>query len=505
MLENRKIKLWVFLSAVFLFAAAVAALLCFEKQFCMDVPVISESRLSGYTGDESLDITHLRFNGKKVAADIAGNTLYISQAPDKVFHYSALQGKLDSAKPSQMLYFVNTPVLEDVASAVQSGTPLSLAVVDGGQCRRVNVVVTTLPVINIDGAESHKNEEGRAVFSGDATLWAGLDPATEAYSTTAGRLQWHVRGNATAAEPKKPWKLSFKNSSGENQNVSLLGLGEDDDWILNCLTMDDTRIKEKLFMDLWNTIAAQTDYNYKMSAGEYVELVINGEYLGLFLLQRRLDTKYLELAPEDVLLKVTRYQAATVEEAYEFVTPEVNTEQIYAIMQGVFDRTDSSAYNLHNVIDVNLMLQMANARDNYSLKNMYHVLRKTEQGFDHFLVPWDTDQSFGTVWKTDTGIAYDSQQALGEFDVRMETSALQKIYPQYQQEAAARWKQLRGTTLSENEILTRVDALYTSLSASGAMARDVSQWSNRFGGDDSVGALKDFVRARLAVLDAYYG
>jgi len=471
----------------------------------MDVPVIPESRLSGYANDETLDIAHLRLNGEKVAADTAGNTLYISQAPGKLFHYSALQGKLDSTKPSQSLYFVQTPVLEDISSAVQGGTPLSLAIVDGGVCRRMNVVVTTLPVLNIDGAESHKDDAGRTVFSGSATLWAGRDPATGAYSTTSARLQWHVRGNATAAEPKKPWKLSFKNGNGENKNVSLLGLGEDDDWILNCLTMDDTRIKEKLFMDLWNTIAGQTDYNYKMSTGEYVELVINGEYLGLFLLQRRLDAKYLALSHEDVLLKVTNYQAATVEEAYEFVTDQVNTEQIYAVMQGVFDRTDSSAYDLYNVIDVNLMLQLANARDNYSLKNMYHVLRKSDQGFDHFLVPWDTDQSFGTVWKTDIGIAYDKQQALGEFDTRMETTALQKIYPQYQQEAAARWKQLRGTTLSENEILSHVDGLYGMLAPSGALARDVSKWANRFGGDDSAEALKEFIRARLSFLDAYYG
>ena len=72
-------------------------------------------------------------------------------------------------------------------------------------------------------------------------------------------------------------------------------MGADDDWILNSLTMDDTRIREKLFMDLWNLNVEKTDYNFKMSTGEFVEVVMNGKYYGLCLLQRRLDAKYLEL------------------------------------------------------------------------------------------------------------------------------------------------------------------------------------------------------------------
>ncbi len=504
MLDRRNLKILVFSCVLLALVLAVGTFLLSERQYCMDVPLIPEGKLSQYTEVSTLDISQLRFNGEKIAADLAKNTIYISQAADILSHHSSLQGRLDSENTNHSLFFVRNSVLENVSSAVQSGTPLSLVVVDGSICQLVNVVITTLPVINIDGAVTHQDEEGRAVYSGFATIWSGFDPSTEAYSTISSDLQWHVRGSSASIQPKNPWKLSFKNESGENQNVELLGLGRDDDWILNSLTMDDTRIKEKLFMDLWNIIAAGTDYNYKMSSGEYVEAVINGKYTGVFLLQRRLDAKYLELSDEDVLLKVTNYQATSAKEAYEFVTPSVNTEEIYAIMQGVFEGRDPSSYNLYNVIDVNLMLQLASARDNFSLKNMYHVLKKTDDGYAHFLVPWDTDQSFGVVWKEGFAFCYDYQMSLGEFGVRMETPALQKTYPEYQQKAIERWNYLRQTTLAEEKILSYIDELYGQLSISGAFARDVSVWSNRYGEADTVSALKDFVRDRLAFVDEHY-
>ncbi len=504
MLGRKNRKAIAFLCALLALFFAIGTFLFLERQHCMDVPLILESKVYEYTKVSTLDISQLSFNGEKVAADMANNTIYISQASGKLSHYSSLQGELRSTNPAYTLFFVKNNVLNDIASAVESGTPLSLVIVEGNLCQYVNVVITTLPVLNIDGEVTHKDEEGRDVLSGSATLWSGFDPYTKAYSTISSDLQWHVRGNTTAGQPKNPWKLSFKNENGDNKDLNLLGLGEDDDWILNSLTMDDTRIKEKLFIDLWNTMASETDYNYKMSSGEYVEVVINGKYLGLFLLQRRLDAKYLELSDEDVLLKVTYYQATSAEEAYEFVTPKVNTEEIYAIMQRVLDEKEPSSYNLYNVIDTNLMLQMSNARDNFSLKNMYHVLKKTDYGYEHFLVPWDTDQSFGVVWKPNIEFCYDGQQSLEEFSNRMETPALQGTYPEYQQKAIERWNYLRQTILTEENIHAHIDELCGKLSTSGAIARDVSLWSNRYGGDDTVSALKEFVRARLAFVDEHY-
>ena len=102
--------------------------------------------------------------------------------------------------------------------------------------------------------------------------------------------------------------------------MSLVGLGADDDWILNPMNLDDTKLKETLFMDLWNQRAEQVNWNENMSAGEYVEVVINQEYWGLFQLQRRIDGKFLSLGSQDILLKSgVKLNTDTVELAYEIV------------------------------------------------------------------------------------------------------------------------------------------------------------------------------------------
>ncbi len=499
MLNIRTTKSLLFSGALLALILTIGIFVFLEHQYCMEVPLLQEDKLIQYTEVTSFDISQLRFNGEKVAVDTESNTIYISQSPNQAIHYTSLQGKLESTNPDHTLFFVKNAALKDIGKTIETGENLSLKIVKGSHIQSVDVVITTLPVIKIDG---EIDAENRFVFSGDATLWCGLDPSTETSSVITSELQWRVRGNTTSVQPKNPWKLSFKNENGDKKDLNLLGLGEDDDWILNSLTMDDTRIKEKLFIDLWNTMAEETDYNYKMSSGEYVEVVINGKYLGLFLLQRRLDAKYLELSDEDVLLKATHYYATSAEEAYEFVTPKVNEEEIYAIMNGVLAGKEPSPYNLDNVIDVNLMLQMANARDNYSQKNIFHILEKKGSTYEHFLVPWDTDMSFGVVWKE--GFAYDYAQSLQELFFRMETPDLQGTYPEYQQKEIERWNYLRQTILAEENILAHIDKLYGTLSSSSAIARDISVWSNRYGGNDTVSALKEFVCDRLTFLDEYY-
>jgi hypothetical protein len=91
-----------------------------------------------------------------------------------------------------------------------------------------------------------------------------------------------------------------------------------------------------------------------------------------------------------------------------------------------------------------------------------------------------------------------------EFSHRMETPALRKTDPAYQQKAIERWNYLRQTILTEENILAHIDELYAKLTTSSAVARDVAVWSDRYGGDDTVAALKEYVHARLAFVDEYY-
>jgi len=476
-----------------------------RKNECMGIGFISEEEAVKYDYRGKYDHKNLTFNGQPVPFDGESWTIYISQSPDNVKNYYDLQGELAWLDPNSTMHFVKNEALENLEESVRNNVPLQLYITNGKNYRFVNVVITTVPVLRMEGSVSYKNEEKRDVLKGSMTLWTGKDPVTGKFNTQTSELEWHVRGQTTSNKSKKPWKLSLKTENGENNHLDLLGMGADDDWILNCLTMDDTKLKEKLLMDYWNILAQREEHMYKMSTGEFVEVVINDQYLGLFLLQRRVDAKYLELGDNDVLLKGVNYGLTKAEDAYEFVTDPVNEKQIYATMQKVLDQTDSSMYNLENMVDTNLMLQFASSIDNQGIKNIYHVLKKTGSGYEHYFIPWDTDQCLGVVWNFNTkDFDHDYNESLKRRVIRKETNAMIKIRPDYYELEAARWLELRKSLLIKDDILKYIDTEYASLSSCGAFQRDTKLWGIRYGGEDTIDMLKLFVCDRLEYLDQYY-
>lgn len=488
--------------------AILAVLLCvasafhaWEKRFCMGVEMINKSELRNYQLCDDLNLALLTFNDEKVALDIANKTLYISQAPEQLAEGSLLEGTLQYSDPACTLYFLRDDAIENIQRSVAEAHPLTLVICDGTRYQTASVVITTLPVLMLEGDVTHQDGEGRPVFTGNFTLWTGNDPETEAYSIKKSDVQWHIRGNSSSKMEKCPWKLSLKKENGDNRNLNLLGLGADDDWILNSLVMDDCKLREKLFMELWNENASNTDYNYKMSSGEYVEAVICGEYKGLFLLQRRLDAKYLGLK-EETLLKETLYDAANVQAQYEVVKARHSEEEIYAFMEQVYNRTDCSGYNASNLVDTNLFLQLFMAWDNFGHKNMYHVLRKTENGFEACLIPWDTDMSLGLNWGS-SGFYYEG--ASDRVENRLEWSVLKAQGLMSESTSAVRWEKLRQGIFSEEYMTQTIEGLYSQISLSGAAARDYALWGEHYGGVDTVESLIACVSERLRLLDTYYG
>jgi len=505
MLERRTLK--------FILVALCAALLCLvvaisaskSQQECLGIPLIEETELHSYTQTDTLDMQGLLFNGFKAAVDVQTKTVYISQSKSKLSHYALLEGALQHRDPTYSLCLLHDAALDDLQAVVHNNQTLTLIIKKGNSYQRANIGFSTLPVLRIDGNETGlTDDEGRSIFAGDFTLWAGLDPLLEQYSTRSGSLEFHIRGNTSATTGKPPWKLSVKSNNGSPKDATFLNLGTDDDWILNSLTFDDTRLREKFFSDLWNKNASTTPWNYPMTSGTYTEVVMNGQFLGLFLLQRRIDPKYLNLQKNDVLLKSTTYGVSSVQAAYEILSNDVDSGAIYATMQSVFDGTDCSAYHVNNMIDTNLLLQFASAHDNFGLKNIYHVLQKNGNTYVHYLIPWDTDMSFGVHIRPEYGFCYDYDVSISMLAQRMETSGLKKFRPEYDRLAALRWHELRCSLLQENILMNEIDVLNNQLNESGALLRDKALWGDRYKGEDTSEKLKTFISERLAFLDAHY-
>ena len=360
-------------------------------------------------------------------------------------------------------------------------------------------------MLRIDGEAIAKNEKGKDICDGEICLWTPADPDTGRYSVKKSDAQWHVRGGFSATLLKTPFKVDLKDKNGENKSESLAGLGADDDWILNPMNLDDTKLKEKLFMGLWNRRAEQVDWNEKMSEGEYVEVVINQQYWGLFQLQRRIDGKFLALGREDILLKSgADLSASTPETAYEIVWSSLTEAETFSLVEDFFQGTDGDLLNMDNFLDVNLFFQCASAMDNIQ-KNIFYHLRTGEDGDQMYLIPWDPDMSWGTVWRAEAGgFVYDFEESRQNMTLRQEYGWMRKYHPDLDARMAERWFQLRGDLLTVETMTAILMEQQQILDASGARQRDTDQWGLYYEGQDSPENLCRSIEARLEWVDAYY-
>jgi hypothetical protein len=117
---------------------------------------------------------------------------------------------------------------------------------------------------------------------------------TDSFTDYNGYIGIELRGNSTQNFPKKPYLIETRDSLGENLDVSLLGMPEDNDWILLASYIDRTFIRDPLAHYL-STIMGKWS-----NRSRSCEVVINGEYMGVYILiekikrgKNRLDIKKL--------------------------------------------------------------------------------------------------------------------------------------------------------------------------------------------------------------------
>ena len=83
-------------------------------------------------------------------------------------------------------------------------------------------------------------------------------PSDEASLSSAGRIK--VRGNSSAAPtlPKFQYTLKLETEDGEEQALSMMGIGTDDTWILNPTVHDKSRIRNYLAYNIAGQLEAST-------------------------------------------------------------------------------------------------------------------------------------------------------------------------------------------------------------------------------------------------------
>lgn len=309
-------------------------------------------------------------------------------------------------------------------------------------------------IINTDNAEEIPDDprifgDMKIIYKGEGVRNYMIDQTNPAFLNYDGRIDIEIRGSSSQVLDKKQYGFSTKLiDNTTNNNVSLLGMPEENDWILNGLAFDPSLIRDYLSYNLSRNMG-----NYA-SRTAYCEVVINGVYKGLYVLQEKvkadsgrvnvtkittsqntlpnLSGGYITKSDkttggDPVAWTMSSYSGASADFIHELPKPsDVTTQQnSYIFNQFNSLKTTSFANNISlingypSVIDVpsfvDFMLsnELASNADGYQLSTYFHKDRngKLRAGpiwdfnltYGNDLFFWGFDRSHTDIWQFSNG------------------------------------------------------------------------------------------------------
>ena len=322
------------------------------------------------------------------------------------------------------------------------------------------------------------------------------------------------RGGYSISFPKHSFEIDLE------QDISLSGLPNDDDWILNASYIDKTFLRNVLSYEIFSAMGK----NNITSKCQFVEVEINSEYNGLYVLMEKLDKSSLKLIDTDSLATIFK-EPHIFRETYDEIASQNSTnfhQQTYpkieksdkrAYIEGVrdfilnssddeFKNELSSVFDFNNVIDWHLLLLISNNSDGI-LKNFY--LYKVDNETPIRFAPWDYDHSFGRDG--------DNELNLDARPLNIERSILFKRllkFDWYKTALKQKWRNLNKENILSLDGLKQRVLMKSEIIRVSAM-KNFKTWSidnpryydsNNF--DEEVDIMLDFMKLRHDRLTKYF-
>lgn len=137
-------------------------------------------------------------------------------------------------------------------------------------------------VINTEGKtiinDSKISATMKIVANGDGKT----NKPTDSGNIYDGNIGIEIRGSYSASLPQKPYGIETREASGANRNVSILGMPEENDWILLANYNDKVFMRNILAFELFRRMG------HYAPRTRLVEVVINNEYRGIYVLTEKI-------------------------------------------------------------------------------------------------------------------------------------------------------------------------------------------------------------------------
>ncbi|MDO4220007.1 MAG: CotH kinase family protein [Candidatus Saccharibacteria bacterium] len=479
--------------------------------------------ISTHIYNKYLNLDGVTFNGYELQLD-SDNDRYF---------YSIIEGDDDAYAP--LVYFPKNSLVKIATldpnisyNRTAKNETTRMLIYTSVDYREVELVTTTLPLLNID-TKGHRNLSEE--YS-DAHIKI-FDNRQFAHSRNIeSDTKIHIRGSTSLWQEKKSYRLNLTLPNGANNHIGLLGMRKDDDWVLNNLYGDHEKVRNILSAQLWNDCCSYHNEAEAQNSFEYrfVEAFIDNSYAGLYLLGYKPDKKTENLRGDELLFKGKDWSNA------EVLANDDNFSRYYELEKGDIDETlakeelmkyiNAIAYgsaediyhmfDVDNAIDIELHGMLTQnvdyAKDNKT-KNLYLTIKHSPSRSYLLYTPWDFDLSLGNSWKNHTANMSSTDSYGSPIDTiivteQMPTGALRRLGDSnIEQKIKARYAELRGGAWNDEHIFGLVDSYERKIFESGAYFREETRWpnGNYLEGAFDLSAFKNYLRERIDFVDSYYG
>lgn len=379
-------------------------------------------------------------------------------------------------------------------------------------------------VINTNGVEIPDADKITAdmgvIYNGDGIRNNITDP----YNNYNGKIGIEIRGSTSQWFPKKQYAVETRDLSGNDLDVSLLGFPQESDWILFAPYNDKSLMRDAL------TYRIARDMGRYATRSKYCEVVINGEYQGVYVLfekvkrdANRVNIKKLE-SPDTTgnaltggyIIKIDKtdgenndgwysnylpFAQSQFKVFYQYHYPkpdEIAEQQKLYIQNRIFnfetvmkfssDISDSSTgypkyIDVDSFVDFILVNEVAKNVDAYRLST-YIYKNRDDINTKFFAGPvWDFNLGFGNAdyyegwkfegWQIDYLTNPDNMNSGENF---LTPFWWRKLYEDknFRDKVYKRWHYLRNNYLATSNVLSYVDSLVTLLDE--AKNRNFEKW-----------------------------
>jgi len=444
---------------------------------------------------------------------------------------------------------------QSVARAVVAALKDTSATLDFSSSGALARVVAAFPSALTELPRLSINTQGTPVDSREIYVDATFTLTNPAAAVPRAELNGRIRGrgNSTWWEAKKPYKVQFTNDASYARIPDFLGMKKNRNWALLADHLDRSLMRNKLALSLGNSSLFADGLKWT-SSGQHVEVTLNGDYVGVYLLTEdiRIDPARLNIRKMSSSAAANQVDGGFIVEVDVplndcFYSPAINlnlqtpqgvricvdtpdeeaiTQAQLAFIRNYLDSAEADIYGSGNLAKINAtsfadwyLLQELFRNDDavfYSSDFMWKDTAAAANPADRLLNMgpiWDFDRSAGNTTNYENWMSEGCWVSRGPISGTQWTNWYKKLFdhPEFVNLTLARWKDKRPAL--ERLVNASIEAFARRLDQ--AQERNfvrwtvlgTQAWNNHYvfaTYAEEVAFVKAFLRQRMAWLDTAF-